>query len=443
MFSAGQRIGVAVSGGADSVCLLYLLRELAPNWKLRLTVLHLDHQLRGEESRADAEFVNELARKLGMRLVSRCATLPGGNLEQAARRARLEFFAEVIESRTVDRVASGHTRSDQAETVLFRLLRGAGTAGLAGIWPVTSAGIVRPLLDVTRAEVEAFLRDRGIAWREDSTNASRRFARNRLRHDLLPQLQRDWNPELPEALARTADWALAEESYWESEIDRLESQWLRFESHAVLLKASFAQELPLAAARRLVRRAIERAKGDLLGVDSGHIEEVLSLARRDLGSGRVQTPGLDICRSFEWIRFAVAAEIGSFCIPATVPGALAIPRSSRVISLELVEKLETFGPSEYVYNGEMGCVDWGRLSGSLELRSWMPGDRYRPIGHAGIKKLKTLFQHARVPYWERSQWPVLVAGNSVVWTRRFGPAAEFAAGPECRTVLTVRETETA
>src|SRR5205085_6844901 len=136
----------------------------------------------GDEQQADAEFVRELADRLAVPMVSRVATLPlSGNLEQAGRRVRLAFFSEVMEAGEVDRVALGHTRSDQAETVLFRLLRGAGTAGLAGIRPVTSTGIVRPLLDVNRAEVETFLRDRGIVWREDSSNAGRRFARNRIR----------------------------------------------------------------------------------------------------------------------------------------------------------------------------------------------------------------------------------------------------------------------
>ena len=148
-------------------------------------------------------------------LIAREASLPaGGNLEQNARRARLAFFREAIASGAVERVAVGHTRSDQAETVLFRLLRGAGTAGLAGARPMTSDGIVRPLIDVERAEVEAFLTSRGIEWREDSTNASRRFARNRIRHELLPQLSRDWNPAIVDALARTADQAAADEDYW-------------------------------------------------------------------------------------------------------------------------------------------------------------------------------------------------------------------------------------
>ena len=431
MFAPGQRTGVAVSGGADSVCLLHVLLELG--WPC-LTVLHLDHGLRGEESRADAAFVRELARALGLAVVAREASLPtDGNLEQNARRARLSFFRETIASGVVDRVAVGHTRSDQAETVLFRLLRGSGTAGLAGVRPVTADGIVRPLIEVERGDVEAYLRARGIAWREDSTNASRRFARNRIRHELIPQLVREWNPEVVSALARTAELAEADEQYWAAEVER------RLPGEPVL-KASELAALPEAVARRLIRRAIERAKGDLLGVGFHHIDGVLRLARGASGSGRIQLPRLEICRSFDEIRFGGVLE-GPYCIPANAPGVIQIPGTNRVICLELIENPETFGNSEYVYNGEMGFVDWERVSGSLELRSWMPGDRIQPMGSSGIKKFKTLFQSARVPAWERVRWPLLVDGDAIVWSRRFGPAAEYAAGPHSRAILRIRETK--
>src|ERR1035441_1467406 len=197
MFQPDQRVGVAVSGGADSVSLLHVLRELAPRWNLRLVVLHLDHKLRGEESHQDAAFVRDLAATLDLPFefeetdVAALCRETGENIEQAARAARLEFFRRVIQAETVDRVAAGHTRSDQAETVLFRFLRGSGTAGLAGIRPVTDDGIVRPLVEIDRPEIERYLRARGIAWRNDSTNASTAFARNRIRHELLPQLTRD------------------------------------------------------------------------------------------------------------------------------------------------------------------------------------------------------------------------------------------------------------
>src|SRR6516165_11630394 len=217
MFEAGQKVGVAVSGGADSVCLLHALRELAPRWDLRLHVLHVNHRLRGAESDEDAQFVRDQAAQFGLPFTIHEADLDmtPDNLEQAAREIRMAFFNEKIARGAVARVATGHTRSDQAETVLFRFLRGAGTAGLSGIRPVTSEGIVRPLLAISREEIEAWMRERHIPWREDSTNASPTFARNRIRHKLLPLLARDWNPQIEETLARTAEWAQAEEAYWD------------------------------------------------------------------------------------------------------------------------------------------------------------------------------------------------------------------------------------
>ena len=444
MFRAGQTVGVAVSGGADSVCLLHVLIELAPRWDLRLRVLHLNHNLRGEESRADAAFVAALAGRLGLALTAGEAdfSTTAGNLEQAAREARLDFFRERMAAGEVDSVALGHTLSDQAETVLFRFLRGAGSAGLAGIRPVTADGIVRPLLEVDRAEVEGFLRERGIAWREDSSNADPRFARNRIRRQLLPQLIRDWNPALAQTLAQTADWARAEEAWWEREVDRLAGGLLMRRGGAVYLQAGPVAALPLAAGRRLVRRAIEIAKGDLRGVNFGHIGSILDLASSPRGHGCVQAPGLAVLRSFDWLRFVTpgAADGGApYRHPATVPGVLRIPGAGFEVYLELIEKPETLRHADYVYNSGMGGLDWQRLSGPLEWRSWRAGDRYRPSRSTGEEKIKTLFQRARIPLWERRLWPVLTDGPSIVWVRRFGPAAEYQASPDSRMVLAIRE----
>jgi tRNA(Ile)-lysidine synthase len=443
MLEPGQRVGVAVSGGADSVCLLHLLLELASRMEWRLTVLHLDHRLRGRESCADAEFVARLAEGLGLPFLLREADLAAGgdNLEQAGRSARMAFFREVIGSGAVDRVAVGHTRSDQAETVLYRFLRGSGTAGLAGIRPVIAPGIVRPLLEIDRPEVEAWLRARGIPWRDDSTNASARFARNRIRHELLPELRRDWNPALPEVLAHTADWARAEEDYWTAEIAALASRLFEERNGAILARARAISELSPAVARRLVRHAIDCARGGLRSIDFHHIETVLDLARNGRGEGRCSLPGLEVRRSLDWLRFARPEEPGGYRIRVTAPASVPIPGTGFEVSLELVEKAETSAMFNNVYNDGMGCLDWDRLSGALELRNWQPGDQYQPIGSTGRKKMKTLFQQGRIPIWERSSWPVLLDRSTLVWTRRFGPAAGFAAGAATRIMLRIRETE--
>ena len=197
--------------------------------------------------------------------------------------------------------------------------------------------------------------------------------------------------------------------------------------------------LPDAVSGRLVRRAIERAKGDLLGVDFHHIDRIVRMAASPLGAGRVQAPGLDICRSFNQIRFGPPV-LGSFRLDVPGPGVVRIPGTSRAICLELIENSETSGSLDCVYNDGMGLVDWGRVKGALCLRSWTPGDRYQPMGNSSIKKLKELFQIARIPSWERVLWPVLADDRAIVWAGRFGTAAEFAARPESRSVLRIRET---
>lgn len=442
MLRPGERVGVGVSGGADSMCLLNVLMELAPEWGWRLAVLHLDHGLRGAESREDADFVERAAARLGLpfTLERTDVRAMGGNLEQAGREARQAFFLRMLGGGALDRVAVGHTRSDQAETVLYRFLRGAGTAGLAGIRPVTAEGIVRPLLEIDREEVEAWLGERGIGWREDSSNRDRTFDRNRIRHVLLPALTREWNLALSATLAHMADWAREEEAWWEGEIGRLAAELLVEKPPAVLVPAGALARLPAAPARRLVRRAIERAKGDLRGIDFEHVRTILDMAAAPDGHGRMQAPGLDVFRSFDWLRLAPPGAAGEreFRVRLDPPARAELPDGSAIHA----EVFENHGPTGQVdsgYNVNVGCLQWNRVSGRLEVRNWRPGDRYRPVGYSGETKVKTLFQEARVPLWERRHWPVLTSGEEIVWVRQFGPAAAYAASPGKGPVLRIRD----
>ena len=410
------------------MCLLHVLVELAPRWNLALRVLHLDHGLRGAESRADAEFVRDAAAGLGLPCELESIQLGPGNIEQEARRARLRFFHRVIREGRADRVALGHTASDQAETVLFRFLRGSGSAGLAGIRPRTAGGLMRPLIEVERGEVLEFLKGRGIDWREDSSNRSRAFARNRIRHDLLPALTRAWNPALTRTLAQTAGWAQAEEDWWAEEVGRLSVRLLNRRCGAVLANASDLSSLQPAAARRLVRQAILEAKGDLRRIDFDHVERVLRLTRSVRGEGSVRLPGLHIQRSFDQIRFAPPFDLDA-CPPyhlrMPVPGSVSVYCGT--ISTEITEKQGVQHITESRYNRSVSCLDWNQISGPLELRNWQPGDRYHPAEYAGEEKIKVLFQRARVPMWERRGWPVIVRGGEILWARKFGPAARYSA----------------
>jgi tRNA(Ile)-lysidine synthase len=444
MFARGNRVGVAVSGGADSVFLLHLLRELAPSLDLRLSVVHIEHGIRGDASLADAEFVENLATGFELPFHLQRADVPAldDNLEQAARHMRTAFYRHLIESGAADRIATGHTRSDQAETVLYRLFRGSGLAGLSGILPVSEPGIIRPLLDVTRAEIETWLRDRSITWREDATNQDRSYARNRLRHEVLPLLAASFNPRIEDALANLATLARDEEAYWASE---LEAKFPATGEPVIVPVILIARE-PTAVARRLARRLVQRAKGDLRGIELAHIERIVEMARCADGHDRVQLPGVDVFRSFEWLRFSkIASRIAAtrdYAFQFQVPGAVELPGGLSRITLQMLEK-----PAKDQRPAGDNELDLERLPqasdsrASFELRNWRPGDRYRPVGRSAEEKIKLMFQEGRIPLWERRHWPIITYNGVILWTRQFGAAADFAAGPEARVVLRIDEFE--
>ena len=400
MLPPGARVIVAVSGGADSVCLLQVLKELFP--EAVAGVAHFNHKWRAEASDEDEQFVAQMARPLPF---FRGEGVPApGNLEQNARRARLAFFKSLGAT-----VALGHTRDDQAETVLFRFLRGSGLTGLSGIAPAAN-GIIRPLLEVTRAEVEQFLRARNIPWREDSTNADRSFARNRIRHELLPQLARDWNPNITDALANLADLAYEEEQYWGLVSESFASTRMLThggsEEAGVELRADALSTVPRALARRLIRRAISLAKGDLRQIDFHHVEAVRNLRRR------VKLPGLTVTRSFEWIRFAAADPAPPTPLPITPPGKFPSPDGLTEICVDVTQANAC----------DTLSMEACQICSPLELRGWRPGDHYRPQGHSRDQKIQEMFQKARVPSWRRASWPILTCGEKILWARQFGVA---------------------
>ena len=437
MLPRGIGVGIGVSGGADSVALFRALSSLSAQFDWRLVVLHVNHRLRGAESDADALFVRELAGQMG--LFCEVAELPipaGGNLEQEARNLRCAWFKSCTTLHNLHKLALGHTRSDQAETVLFRFLRGSGAAGLSGIRPMTTDGFVRPLLEITRAEAREYLRELGQSWREDSSNLDLAFDRNRIRLHLMPKLAQQWNPAIENTLAQTAEWALAEEEYWAGVLAPLRLEHLRIgPGPAVTLPNKAILALPVAVSRRLIREAIRIVRGDLLSIDFAHVERVRSLAAQTEGSGRLQLPGVDVMRSFDWLRFAPLGSYAGerdFRMSVAAPSQVSLPDSHSSLVLQIEQR-------GCLYNDGVDCLDQDRVGGPLELRTWQPGDQFRPSGKSNPVKLKTLFQDARVPLWERRTWPVLIAGDTIVWTRRFGVSAEFAANEQTSSVIRVSE----
>ena len=285
----GETIVVGLSGGADSVALLDALAALARRRDLHPVAAHLDHRLR-PESEADVTFCRALCDGLGVPLHTAAADVEaraerdGGGLEQAARRERYAFLRRVRSETGAAAIAVAHTRDDQAETLLIRLLRGAGATGLGGMRPRVGR-LVRPMLEVSRAEVLAHLCEQNLPWREDPTNADTRFLRNRVRHELLPYLEARFNPALREGLARTARLLADEAAHLGKEADQLLERIARTEADIVVLDRAGLAEAPPAVARMAVRQALRRA-GGLARVRAVHVERILKLARADAPAGR-------------------------------------------------------------------------------------------------------------------------------------------------------------
>jgi tRNA(Ile)-lysidine synthase len=429
MLPHGHRVGVAVSGGADSIFLLMVLHELAQERGWSLTVLHLNHALRADESDLDEAFVRETAARLGLPcVIERAVDLRGPNLEEKAREARYAFFVRAVAGNSLDCAASAHTVDDQAETFLIRLLRGAAATGLAGIAPVApEGGIVRPLLEIERPEIEAWLRERNIAWREDASNRDPAFTRNRVRHELLPLLERDWNPGIRRLLAGTADVLATEEEYWRRWADAELSSIARpfGGGNGLILGLDRLASLHPAPLRRLLRRTVERVKGDLRRVDRHHIYKIEQLCRSSLGKGSVTLPGLVALRSFDRILF-VKRQAGStvFAIDVVSPGAVEVPGGSTLHFRVALPPVRTG------YTKRAGdCPDV--IDPPVVVRSWRPGDAYQPTGYTRRRKLKELFYEGQVPSWERTFWPIVESDGQIVWARRFGFAVGVALNWTC------------
>jgi tRNA(Ile)-lysidine synthase len=466
----GNRIGVAVSGGADSVALLRILHELREELGIVLAVVHFNHQLRGAESDADERFVADLARDLELEYhVGRGDTAAEAasesiSVEAAARELRYSYFGELMSEPSegaprLEKIATGHTLDDQAETVLMRTVRGTGMRGLAGIYPIfeleeddESAGeVIRPLLGVRHDELRQYLEDIRQSWREDSSNLDAKFTRNRMRHSVMPLLERQFNPAVREALSELAEIARGEEDYWQTEIAGWmgtaihwtepewaksgQQEWVQLQPFNPELRERLQQPGPLvmnatvdrmwllSEALAVQRRAI-KAVGERAGfpLEFKHVEEILHFSSEESGWGKsLSLPlGWSVRREPEALTFLTPDLRSQERIPSDyqytlpIPGRAIVPEAGIVIEAVRTE-METEGAG---YNPDH-LLEPSLLSKELRVRNWRPGDRFWPAHTKSAKKIKELLQERQVTGIARKTWPVVVSGEEILWLRGF------------------------
>ena len=438
----GEALLAGVSGGPDSVALLDVLVQ--SGW--RPHVCHLNHQLRGADSDADAEFVRELAGRHDLPCTIEARAVQRD--EEAARRARFDFFADVALRTGIKKLALAHTADDQVETFFLRLLRGAGVPGLVGIWPERQIGVVRvirPLLRVRRAEVLEYLSERGLAYREDASNADTQFTRNRIRHELLPLLEREYNPAIRDVLLNTAEILRDEDFYLLHHV--AERFYMAVcQNDAVNVRA--LANCPIAVQRRLVRFWLDAEDESGPQFSFEQIEAIRQLAHSEKPGGQIDLPrGVVVYREYGTLKKSRREELA----PLTGKWPLAFDGDTVIrelgISFQCCHPERSEGsPSRREILRPAQNDNWGRECFDLDLlgdrpfvRTWEEGDRFQPLGMTGEKKLQDFFVDEKVPRRMRGRVPLLCATDGrIAWVVGHRIAEPFKVSEHTRRVLRIQ-----
>ena len=445
MISPRDGVLTAVSGGPDSVCMLHILLGLSGEMGFEVKVAHLDHQFRGEESRRDAEFVSELADRFGLPCFCHEENVPrflmsnAMSAQEAARILRYQYLVKTSKLEYCQRIATGHNADDQAETVMMRVLRGAGPDGLAGIPPKREGIIIRPLLACWRSDIEEYLAEHDLPFRTDESNADSKYLRNEIRNDLLPQLEH-YNPQISKSLVNLGSIMADVSAHFDQMTDRVLPEVLKTArvGQFVLDLAKLAG-YDEALKRSVFRRVFQFLRPDLPPLASQHVEKLLSLLRKGDVGASVELP--DRAR----------ARIEHGCVVFShgdgppqaeeraleVPGTAAFEEAGLTVTAELVPRAQLgYCPTEA--NEDMALFDWDELAAPLTIRSKREGDRFQPFGMDGTQSLKDFFVNSKIAFSFRPSVPILCDDEGILWVVGVRRASRAPVTDDTRTVLAVR-----
>ncbi|MDD2541353.1 MAG: tRNA lysidine(34) synthetase TilS [Desulfuromonadaceae bacterium] len=416
LFGPGDTLVVAFSGGADSSALLDILSRL-PGYNLNLIAAHLNHCLRGVESDADEDFCREVASRYKIPFEAQRIDIKGMatdlrlNLEDAGRRARIEFLDEINRKYQGAAVVLAHHADDQAETVLMRLLRGSGMTGLSGMTYRNARGYVRPLLEISRSEIEQYLQRCGLKWRDDASNNDTVYLRNRIRHQLLPLLE-EYNPAIRSCLATTASILGGDEVLIRDMTEQVYSELFRMEKGSCVCSIAQLGLLNPALQRRVLRRAFKQLAESLEGVSQLHVGAIGDMIASARPNSRLVLP-CSVTAVREYDRFALTYTDTDTVkndgeLQITEPGCYQLPQGG---CLTVVLSDTTVFPP----HPDCACFDLDKTPLPWLVRTFRPGDRIIPFGMSGRKKVKDIYIDRKIPPSDRSRMPLLFCGENLIW----------------------------
>jgi tRNA(Ile)-lysidine synthase len=426
LLDRAERVVVGVSGGVDSMVLLRLLNVIREDFGLSLIVAHVNHGLRPDESEREAELVEKESSRLGLpfeygrfdaRGFSRSAGL---SLQDAARRIRYHFFKTLLLKYQAHKIALGHHADDQVETILLRLLRGSGLRGLRGMLPIRQRRVIRPLLETWRSEIESYAAENEILYLTDSSNLKKDYLRNRLRLDLIPFIEREYQSNFKDSVTRTAAILREEDDYLEREAGKASQTMIHEEKGSLTFKYSEFQSYPPSIQWRIVEKLLDRIyQEETLGDEAWFsIHPLYEKLKHPAPSFLLELPhGIQIAKRYDQVMLKICETrlVPPFEVELSLPGPTRIEEIEREVKIEVEEIQNKLKREGLVSSPNVALLDYQQLQFPLKMRNFRPGDRFQPLGVQGEQKLKKFFIDHKVPRYERPGISLLLSGERIVW----------------------------
>lgn len=438
MLEEGDRVVVALSGGADSCALLLALAALAPVWRLDMIAAHFNHGLRGEESDGDEAFCRFVAGKTGLVFVTQKlaeSAIPAGlSAEDYLRRERFRFLDRTAGDHRASKIALGHHRGDQAETFLINMIRGSGLDGLKGFLPVRENRYIRPLIGVSRKEILDFLKERGASFREDASNASGIYLRNRVRLELIPFLREKFNPRMEQTLARTAEIIRRDDSFIDECVQAiLRLPHIQKEENEISFSASSILSLHEALMYRVLKSLLEGLAPAEGGFSFSHLQALAGLLKESRTGKRLSLAyGITARREYDRVILTAEPEenIPRYEYPLTIPGEVEVRERRMIVRIRREEKTGV-----NLKSGSAFFFDADKIREPLVVRNRREGDRFEPLGTKGSQKIKKLFMDRKIPRPGRDRTALLADRESVVWIENLHMSERVKVTPQTKNLL--------